>query len=49
MRDDIDPRVAVELLIAPLTHRWLISGLPLTHDYADAIVDLALRGLSTDA
>ncbi|MEE1792437.1 TetR/AcrR family transcriptional regulator [Streptomyces sp. BE308] len=49
VRDDIDPRVAVELLIAPLTHRWLISGLPLTHEYADAIVDLALRGLSTDA
>ncbi|MFD9424621.1 MULTISPECIES: TetR/AcrR family transcriptional regulator [unclassified Streptomyces] len=49
VRDDVDLRVAVELLIAPLTHRWLLSGLPLTHDYADTIVDHALRGLSTDA
>lgn len=46
VRDDVDLRVAVELLIAPLTHRWLLSSLPLTHDYADTIVDHALRGLS---
>ncbi|MFI8432585.1 TetR/AcrR family transcriptional regulator [Streptomyces sp. NPDC079020] len=49
VRADIDPRVALELLIAPLTHRWLLRTLPLTHAYADAIVDHALRGLSTDA
>ncbi|MCX4677720.1 TetR/AcrR family transcriptional regulator [Streptomyces sp. NBC_01433] len=49
VRADVDPRVAVELLIAPLAHRWLLSYLPLTHDYADSVVDHALRGLSSDA
>ena len=37
--------IALELLIAPLTHRWLLRTLPLTHAYADAVVDHALRGL----
>ncbi|MFC8227186.1 TetR/AcrR family transcriptional regulator [Streptomyces sp. NPDC057287] len=46
VREDIDPRVALELLVAPLTHRWLLRTLPLTHAYADAVVDHALRGLS---
>ncbi|MEU8708976.1 TetR/AcrR family transcriptional regulator [Streptomyces sp. NPDC048565] len=45
VRADIDPRVALELLIAPLTHRWLLRTLPLTHAYADAVVDLTLRGI----
>uniref|UniRef100_A0AAU3GYF9 TetR/AcrR family transcriptional regulator n=1 Tax=Streptomyces sp. NBC_01401 TaxID=2903854 RepID=A0AAU3GYF9_9ACTN len=45
VRADIDPRVALELLIAPLTHRWLLRTLPLTHEYADAVVDLTLRGI----
>ncbi|MFJ8857154.1 TetR/AcrR family transcriptional regulator [Streptomyces sp. NPDC102451] len=42
---DVDPRIALELLIAPLTHRWLLRTLPLTHAYADSVVDLALRGI----
>ena len=46
LRADIDPRIALELLIAPLTHRWLLRTLPLTHEYADAVVDYAMRGLS---
>ncbi|MFF1460823.1 TetR/AcrR family transcriptional regulator [Streptomyces sp. NPDC058330] len=46
VRADIDPRTALELLIAPLTHRWLLRTLPLTHAYADEIVDYTLRGLS---
>ncbi|WP_326697230.1 TetR/AcrR family transcriptional regulator [Streptomyces sp. NBC_01754] len=46
VRADIDPRTALELLIAPLTHRWLLRTLPLTHAYADEVVDYALRGLS---
>ncbi|MYW31395.1 TetR-like C-terminal domain-containing protein, partial [Streptomyces sp. SID2119] len=45
LRPDADPRVALELLIAPLTHRWLLRTLPLTHAYADTIVDYALGGL----
>ncbi|MDV9189210.1 TetR/AcrR family transcriptional regulator [Streptomyces sp. SR27] len=43
---DIDPRVALELLVGPLHHRWLHRTLPLTHAYADTLVDLALRGLA---
>ncbi|MDT0490538.1 TetR/AcrR family transcriptional regulator [Kitasatospora albolonga] len=46
VRADADPRIALELLIAPLTHRWLLRTLPLTHAYADAIVDYALGGLT---
>ncbi|MEW2066046.1 TetR/AcrR family transcriptional regulator [Streptomyces sp. NPDC007346] len=46
LRPDADPRIALELLIAPLTHRWLLRTLPLTHAYADAIVDHALGGLA---
>ncbi len=46
LRADADPRIALELLIAPLTHRWLLRTLPLTHAYADTIVDYALGGLT---
>ncbi|MEU2821185.1 TetR/AcrR family transcriptional regulator [Streptomyces bacillaris] len=46
LRADADPRIALELLIAPLTHRWLLRTLPLTHAYADTIVDYALDGLT---
>ncbi|MEU0158926.1 TetR/AcrR family transcriptional regulator [Streptomyces sp. NPDC006261] len=47
LRPDADPRIALELLIAPLTHRWLLRTLPLTHAYADRIVDYALGGLAS--
>ncbi|WP_328944964.1 TetR/AcrR family transcriptional regulator [Streptomyces sp. NBC_00250] len=43
---DVDPRIALELLVGPLHHRWLHRTLPLTHAYADSLVDLALRGLA---
>ncbi|MFD9611931.1 TetR/AcrR family transcriptional regulator [Streptomyces sp. NPDC004288] len=43
---DADPRVAVELLVGPLHHRWIHRTRPLTHAYADTLVDLALRGLA---
>ncbi|MER7791338.1 TetR/AcrR family transcriptional regulator [Streptomyces sp. NPDC097640] len=42
---DVDPRVAIELVCGPLTHRWLLRTLPLTHEYADAVVETALRGI----
>ncbi|MEU8765259.1 TetR/AcrR family transcriptional regulator [Streptomyces sp. NPDC048659] len=42
---DVDPRIALELLVGPLHHRWLHRTLPLTHTYADTLVDYALRGL----
>ncbi|GAA3066194.1 TetR family transcriptional regulator [Streptomyces sp. NRRL B-1568] len=43
---DVDPRIALELITGPLTSRWLLRTLPLTHDYADRVVELALRGIS---
>ncbi|MFE0737968.1 TetR/AcrR family transcriptional regulator [Streptomyces sp. NPDC058855] len=43
---DTDPRLAVELLVGPLHHRWIHRTLPLTHAYADALVDHVLRGLA---
>ncbi|MDQ0984156.1 TetR/AcrR family transcriptional regulator [Streptomyces sp. V2I9] len=46
VRADVDPRIALELLIGPLMHRWLLRTLPLTHAYADAIVDYAVGGLA---
>ncbi|WP_335931955.1 TetR/AcrR family transcriptional regulator [Streptomyces sp. PTD5-9] len=45
VRADADPRIALELLVGPVTHRWLLRTLPLTHAYADAVVDHVLRGL----
>ncbi|MFE7426966.1 TetR/AcrR family transcriptional regulator [Streptomyces sp. NPDC057545] len=45
VRADADPQIALELLVGPLTHRWLLRTRPLTHAYVDAVVDHALRGL----
>ncbi|MDI9888027.1 TetR/AcrR family transcriptional regulator [Streptomyces sp. HNM0645] len=42
----IDPRIALELLVGPLAHRWLLRTLPLTHEYADRVVEYALHGLA---
>ncbi|GAA2252595.1 TetR/AcrR family transcriptional regulator [Streptomyces amakusaensis] len=49
LRPGIDHRVAVELFVGPLTHRWMLRTLPLTHEYADTLVDYALGGLSPRA
>ncbi|MFI7893680.1 TetR/AcrR family transcriptional regulator [Streptomyces sp. CACIS-1.16CA] len=49
VRADVDPRTALELLIGPLMHRWLLRTLPLTHAYADEIVDCAVGGLAPRA
>ncbi|MFF8829203.1 TetR/AcrR family transcriptional regulator [Streptomyces sp. NPDC015131] len=46
VRPDIDPRLATELFVGPLTHRWLLRTRPLTHDYADRLVEYALRGIA---
>jgi AcrR family transcriptional regulator len=42
--DDLDLDVAIELLWAPLLNRWLHNQ-PLTAQYADEVVQTALRGL----
>ncbi|MFF3754108.1 TetR/AcrR family transcriptional regulator [Streptomyces sp. NPDC002018] len=46
VRQEIDLRIALELLVGPVAHRWLLRTLPLTHAYADAVVEYALYGLA---
>ncbi|MCX4509408.1 MULTISPECIES: TetR/AcrR family transcriptional regulator [Streptomyces] len=46
VRAGVDPRIALELLVGPLAHRWLLRTLPLTHAYADEVVEYALYGLA---
>ncbi|MGI5269985.1 TetR/AcrR family transcriptional regulator [Nonomuraea sp. CA-218870] len=41
----LDLDVAVDLIWGPLLSRWLRRSGPLTHAYADAVVETALRGL----
>ncbi|MFD9337565.1 TetR-like C-terminal domain-containing protein [Streptomyces sp. NPDC060028] len=43
---DVDPRLVVEMLLGPLTHRWLLRTGPLTHAYADELVDRVPAGVS---
>ena len=43
--DDLDLDVAIELLWGPLRNRWLERSGPLTHQYADKVVEMALDGL----
>ncbi|MDX3849577.1 TetR/AcrR family transcriptional regulator [Streptomyces sp. AK02-01A] len=46
VRQDIDLRTALEQLTGPVAHRWLLRTLPLTHEYADRVVEYALYGLA---
>lgn len=41
---DTDLRLTVEMLLGPLTYRWLLRTAPLTHAYTDALVDAVLGG-----
>lgn len=43
---DTDLRLTVEMLLGPLTYRWLLRTGPLTHAYTDALVDRVLGGVS---
>ncbi|MGP4001679.1 TetR/AcrR family transcriptional regulator [Streptomyces sp. 8N706] len=43
--EGVDPRVATEMLVGPLYHRWMLRTRPLTHDFADTVVDQTLRGI----
>ncbi|WP_369213627.1 TetR/AcrR family transcriptional regulator [Streptomyces flavofungini] len=43
---DVDPRIALELWSSPLAQRWLMRSGPLTHDYADKLVEYALYGIA---
>ncbi|MFJ9343850.1 TetR/AcrR family transcriptional regulator [Streptomyces sp. NPDC101733] len=42
---EIDLRLTVEMLVGPLTYRWLLRTAPLTHAFADALVDGVLGGV----
>jgi AcrR family transcriptional regulator len=46
LRTDADLDQAVEALIGPPYHRWLLRTGPLTDAYADGVVELALAGLA---
>ncbi|MER5261035.1 TetR/AcrR family transcriptional regulator [Actinosynnema sp. NPDC002837] len=47
VRPDVDVSAAVELLLGPVYQRWFLRTAPLTGEFADAVVDLVLRALST--
>ncbi len=46
VRADLDLETAVEMFTGPLSGRWLMRTGPLTHAYADRLVDYALNGLA---
>ncbi|MDW4909381.1 TetR/AcrR family transcriptional regulator [Streptomyces sp. ADMS] len=46
VRADIDPRIALELLVSPLAQRWLQYTGPITYEYTDTLVDYALGGIA---
>lgn len=46
VRPDVDPRIALELFVAPLAQRWLQYSGPIGHEYTDTLVDYALYGLA---
>ena len=45
LAEDINLDVAVDMLVGPVLTRWLQRSGPLTHEYAEQVVDMALRGL----
>ncbi|MCF2529634.1 TetR/AcrR family transcriptional regulator [Yinghuangia soli] len=46
---DVDLDVAVELMWGPVLSRWLMRTAPLTEEFADSVVEAALRGLAPKA
>ncbi|MFD3835393.1 TetR/AcrR family transcriptional regulator [Streptomyces sp. NPDC058642] len=46
VRQDIDPRIALELFVSPLAQRWLQHTGPISYEYTDTLVDYALYGLA---
>jgi AcrR family transcriptional regulator len=46
VRQDIDPRIALELWVSPLAQRWLQYTGPISYEYTDTLVDYALHGIA---
>ncbi|CAL9431729.1 TetR/AcrR family transcriptional regulator [Streptomyces albus] len=43
---DLDLGLAVEILLGPFQQRWLNRSGPLTHEFADSLVELAMRAFA---
>lgn len=48
VRAPVDVALATDLLSAPFFYRFLMTGAPLDEPLAESIVDVVLRGLSSD-
>lgn len=46
LRGDVDPDAAIDLVIGPALYRLIMGHAPLTDAAADALVDVAIRGLA---
>jgi len=46
LRADADPDAAVDIAVGPALYRLMMGHAPLTDDAADALVDVAIRGLA---
>lgn len=46
VRQDVDPRIALELFVSPLAQRWLQRTGPISYEYTDTLVEYALYGLT---
>lgn len=46
VRQEVDPRIALELWVSPLAQRWLQYTGPITYEYTDTLVDYALYGIA---
>lgn len=45
LTDRADPRIAAEMLLSPISQRWLMRTGELSHAFTDALVDTVLAGL----
>ncbi|MEU1310862.1 TetR/AcrR family transcriptional regulator [Streptomyces cinnamoneus] len=44
--EDVDLRIATEMLLGPFFQRWLMRTVPLTHEFTDTLVDMLLRAVA---
>jgi hypothetical protein len=44
LRTDTDPQLLYELVVAPVYFRFLVTGAPLTPEFADEIVEEVMNG-----